>query len=280
MLPPGMRTPDPHDDGPTVEQLVRLGEQRWPGVRLEPSALEAHLATLNAGRPEATSSGRAIEDLFLAAACLRGDAVALEHLEREILRPVSAYVSSVDTSREFADEVRQALRVRLLGGAGQPPALASYRGESALGGWVRVAALRIALNLRRGQRTQATAERRSGDPLPQRLAPELAHLQERYREPFTRALKTALEGLPDRDRALLRLYHGEELPLEQIGALYRVHLSTVSRWLTRARQSLADRTLEILRQRLEIGGSEAESIARLVMSQLDVSLLRLLRNRT
>jgi RNA polymerase sigma-70 factor (ECF subfamily) len=279
MLPFAMRTPEPPHDGPAAEQLVRRGEQRWPGVRLEPSALEAHLATLP-GVPDAAPGGRAIEDLFLAAACLRGDPIALEHFEREILRPVSAYVSSVDTSRELADEVRQALRVRLLGGSGQAPALARYRGESELGGWVRVAAIRLALNLRRGERTQATAERRSADPLPQRLAPELVHLQARYREPFTRALETALGSLPDRDRALLRLYHAEELPLEQIGALYRVHLSTVSRWLTRARQSLADGTLEILRQQLEIGASEAESIARLVMSQIDVSLLRLLRNRS
>ncbi|RPH67725.1 MAG: sigma-70 family RNA polymerase sigma factor, partial [Myxococcaceae bacterium] len=243
-----MRSPGEPLDGPALEQLVRLGQERWPGVRLDPSALGAHLAALGGA---VTPDDRALADLVLAAACVRGDPAALGHLEREILRPVGAFIASVDRSPEFADEVRQALRLRLLGGGGQPPALASYRGESALGGWVRVAALRIALNLRRGERTQASAERRAEDPLATRLAPELAHLQARYREPFTRALEEALTSLGDRDRALLRLYHAEELPLEQIGALYRVHLSTVSRWLTRARQSVADRTLELLRERLE-----------------------------
>src|SRR5262245_17684574 len=271
-----MQNPGELPDGPALAELVRLGQERWPGVRLDPSALGEHLAALGS---QTAPGSHAIADLVLAAASLRGDPAALGHLEREILRPVGAYIASVDTSPELADEVRQALRVRLLGGAGQPPALASYRGESGLGGWVRVAALRIALNLRRGERTQASAERRSEDPLATRLAPELAHLQARYREPFTRALEEVLEALGDRDRALLRLYHAEELPLEQIGALYRVHLSTVSRWLTRARQSVADRTMELLRERLEIGATDAESIARLVMSQLDVSLLRLLRTR-
>jgi RNA polymerase sigma-70 factor (ECF subfamily) len=267
-------------DGSALDRLMRLGLDRWPGVRLDPSAFQAHLGSLTASgsAPDAALDSRVTADLFLAAACLRGDPAALAHLEREILRPVGAYVASIDPSPLFADEVRQALRVRLLGGTHQPPALASYRGESALGGWVRVAALRVALNLRRGERTQASAERRAEDPLPERLAPELAHLQARYREPFTRALQAALQDLGDRDRTLLRLYHAEELPLEQIGALYRVHLSTVSRWLTRARQALANRTLEILRERLEIGASDAESIARLVMSQLDLCLLRLLRN--
>ena len=270
-----MSGPGASIDGPALERLMRRGVERWPGVQLEPGAFRTHLASVSEGPLEA----RATEDLFLAAACLRGDPAALAHLEAEVLRPVGAYLSSLEGGPDLADEVRQALRVRLLGGTGLPAALASYRGESALGGWVRVAALRIALNLRRGERTQATAERRSEDPLPARLAPELVHLQARYREPFARALETALAGLTDRDRALLRLYHAESLPLEQIGALYRVHLSTVSRWLTRARQSVADRTLEILRERLEIGGSDAESIARLVMSQLDLSLIRLLRER-
>ena len=257
---------------------MRLGRDRWPGVHLDPGAFQAHLTLTASGHaPGATLEGREMEDLFLAAACLLGNPAALAHLEREVLRPVRAYVASIDPSPEFADDVRQALRVRLLGGAGQPAALASYRGESALGGWVRVAALRLALNLKRGERALASVERRAQDPLPGKLAPELAHLQARYREPFARALETALQDLDDRDRTLLRLYHAEELPLEQIGALYRVHLSTVSRWLTRARQALADRTLEILRERLEIGASDAESIARLVMSQLDLSLLRLLR---
>jgi RNA polymerase sigma-70 factor (ECF subfamily) len=76
----------------------------------------------------------------------------------------------------------------------------------------------------------------------------------------------------------MRLYHGEGLALEALAALYRVHLSTVSRWLTCAREQIAEATLRHLRERLGVGPSEAESIAGLVLKQLDVSLLRYLHD--
>ena len=107
-------------------------------------------------------------------------------------------------------------------------------------------------------------------------SPELAYLKERYRAAFTEALEAAVAGLSDRDRALLRLYHVDELSLEAVAALYRVHLSTVSRWLTCARESVAGATSSHLRERLGVGRSDVDSIAALLMSQLDVSLTRLL----
>jgi RNA polymerase sigma-70 factor (ECF subfamily) len=279
-----MLQPSATADDPELMRVVRRAARRWPGVKLQPGEFLEHLRSAGAlpteGEPAAAES--ALDDLYLAAACLRGDPAALGHLDREFLRPVGAFVASIDAGPAFADEVRQQVRYRLLGGAGQPPALARFLGSGTLGGWVRVAALRIALNLRRSARRAESTERRGAplDPLAEALDLELASLKERYREHLTRALETALHGLSDRERTLLRLYHAEELPLEQIGGLYRVHLSTVSRWLTRARQGVAERTLQILRDRLEIGATEADSIARLVHSQVDVSLLRLLRSRT
>ena len=76
------------------------------------------------------------------------------------------------------------------------------------------------------------------------MSPELAYLKERYRDAFTDALSAAVSALSDRDRTLLRLYHVDGLSLEAMAALYRVHLSTVSRWLTCARENVA----EVLRE--------------------------------
>jgi hypothetical protein len=55
-----------------------------------------------------------------------------------------------------------------------------------------------------------------------------------------------------------------------------VNASTVSRWLGKIRKNLLDRTLVLLCHRLNLTDPEAASIARLVTSQLDVSVVRLL----
>ena len=49
--------------------------------------------------------------------------------------------------------MRQRLRERLfVGSDGEPARLASYSGRGPLGTWVRIAAIRLALNLRRSER--------------------------------------------------------------------------------------------------------------------------------
>jgi RNA polymerase sigma-70 factor (ECF subfamily) len=133
------------------------------------------------------------------------------------------------------------------------------------------------LNLQRSTRRRAIHER-GGASLDSDIppTPELAHLRELYREPFAEALRSALAGLSDRDRALMRLYHAEGVALEALAALYRVHLSTVSRWLACAREQVAETTLRHLRERLDVGATDAGSIAGLVLKQLDVSLFRYL----
>src|SRR5262249_47196989 len=160
---------------------------------------------------------------------------------------------------------------------GKEPKIAEYTGLGALGGWVRVAALRIALNLRRGAQRAAAAGRASVEgALGPGLSPELAYFHEHYREAVARPPRAALSALSDRARTLLRLYHVDGLSLDAMAALYRVHLSTVSRWLTVARENVADATTRHLQGRLGINRSEVDSIAALVLGQIDVSLTRLL----
>jgi RNA polymerase sigma-70 factor (ECF subfamily) len=280
---PGSRSaPEPGDLEPILAAVVRRAEERWPGIRVDAAAFVRHLAER---LPEDTADIEAIEaikaaatdDLYLAFGCLAGDKGALLAFEQAYLRDVGAFVASIDRSAAFADEVRQALRDKLFAADVGQPKIAEYAGSGALGGWVRVAAMRIALNLRRGAQRAATAGRASVEgALTETLSPELAYLKERYREAFAEALAAAVNELSDRDRALLRLYHVDSLQLEAMAALYRVHLSTVSRWLTRAREQVAEATTRHLQGRLGVGASDVNSIAALVLSQIDVSLTRLL----
>ena len=277
---PRLSPPDPRTLEPFVAPIVQRARERWPGLDADASAFVRYLAHR---LPDDTPLDQALQathtdDLYLAFACVSGDAAALRAFERAFLGEVGAFVAGVDRSPAFVDEVRQELRDKLFASPGGEPKIAEYTGRGALGGWVRVSALRIALNLRRSAKRAAAVDERASmeEALTSGSSPELAYLKERYRAAFTEALEAAVAGLSDRDRALLRLYHVDGLSLEAVAALYRVHLSTVSRWLTCARESVAGATSSHLRERLGVGRSDVDSIAALLMSQLDVSLTRLL----
>lgn len=269
-----------------LASAVDRARAHWPGLTLDAPAFCAFVAE------RLTSASMLLEvpggaspallELALALGCLRQDRTALQRFDDHYLRDVGAFVSGVDRSPAFVAEVRQLLREKLFTATpGAEPKISEFTGAGALGGWVRVAALRIALNLKRSEaRADAAAQESGEDAFGEQLGPELEHLRSRYREAFTEALRAALGELSDRDRTLMRLYHLEALSLDAIAALYRVHLSTVSRWLSRAREQVAEATTRRRCERLGVGAASADSIAALVVSQVDLSLTRLLREGT
>jgi RNA polymerase sigma-70 factor (ECF subfamily) len=275
----GRELTDPEDLEPLLLDVLRRARARWPGLQVDDADFIVYLARRLPDDAPARASLEAThsDDLYLAFACGRGDNAALRAFDRAFLGEVGAFVAGVDRSPVFVDEVRQTLRDKLFAGNPGEAKITEYTGRGALGGWVRVAALRIALNMKRGDQRAAAAGKASIErELGAGLSPELAYLQEHYREAFAEALRATLADLSDRERTLLRLYHVDGLSLEAMAALYRVHLSTVSRWLTCARAQVADGTARHLRERLGVGRSDVDSIAALVMSQIDVSLTRLL----
>ncbi|GMU10210.1 hypothetical protein ASNO1_64640 [Corallococcus caeni] len=261
--------------------IERAGS-RWPGLGVEPRAFVAFVAERLTSPPALLAAlagdSPGFSELYLTFGCLRRQRAALQFFEDDYLREVGAFVSGVDRSPAFVAEVRQLLRERLFTAEpGSEPKISEFTGSGALGGWVRVAALRIALNLKRSEaRADAAVQDSVETAFGEQLGPELEHLRSRYREAFTEAVRTALAQLSDRDRTLMRLYHVEALALEAIAALYRVHPSTVSRWLSRAREQVAETTTRQLCERLGVGASSVDSIAALVVSQVDLSLTRLL----
>jgi RNA polymerase sigma-70 factor (ECF subfamily) len=106
--------------------------------------------------------------------------------------------------------------------------------------------------------------------------PELRHLKTLYRAELREALAAALAALADRPRALLRLRFVDGLELAHIARLYRVHESTASRWISGAVAEVAADARRRLALRLAIAPSTADSVARMVASQLDLSIARLL----
>jgi RNA polymerase sigma-70 factor (ECF subfamily) len=217
-------------------------------------------------------------DVALAAAAARGDASAIRRVD-ELLADLGAAVRRIDPSPAFADEVRQTVRVRLLVADGRAPRIAAYAGRGSLRAWLRVAAARVAIDLKRSQRTTG-ARADSDDVLGELVArepdAELRHLKAMYRREWKDALAGALVALPDRDRALLRLHHVDGLRLAAIGRLYGVAESTASRWLAHAAERVGEDARDRLVARLALSTSELESVGRMVRSQLDLSISRLL----
>jgi len=216
-------------------------------------------------------------DIVVAWAAGRGDPAALRQVDA-LIAEVAPAVRRIDGSPAFVDEVSQTLRVRLLvAEPGAAPRIAAYSGRGPLGAWIRAAAIRVAIDLKRSAAPALPGDDLLGDLVSGEPDPALRHLKTLHRADFQAALKGALAALPDRQRAVLRLHYVDGLRLAEIGRLYRVHESTVSRWVTRAAEEVADQARRRLTERLSLSGSSLDSLARLVRSQLDLSIARILR---
>src|SRR5262249_58975260 len=136
--------------------------------------------------------------------------------------PLASYVEKAGARPAFTDEVKQAVRVRLLvSEGGLAPRIASYRGQGPLAVWLRLAAVRLAVNLRKAQGREAGAE----DDDIARLRtpetdPELEFFKAHYREELRNAVEASLLALPMRDANLLRLHFFERLTVEAIAAMH------------------------------------------------------------
>ena len=260
---------------PTLAALVRAARQAWPAIAVDEAAFAAFIAQ-RVDDPSGLAPERAHE-LFLAFACSVGNRDALDAFDERYLARVPAWVARIDSGQALASEVQQMLRERLL--TGTPPKIAEFRGAGSLEGWLRVAATRTALEIQRAGRRE-----RLGDVVPDLASewlddPELDYLKPGYARELEVALGEALEALDDRDRAVLGMYLVDGLNIERIGKLYDVHRATVARWISAARDRLYDETRRRLGERLALGSGEFESIARLVRSQVNVSLRRILANQ-
>src|SRR5665213_825289 len=249
----------------------------WGGLAIDPVRLISALARVGGDDVAVGLADFYAEDFALAVACADGAPGALTLCDKVCAAAVAAAVARVDRSNDLRDEVRQILWQRIfVGTPAKPPRIQSYAGRGPLAGWVAVAAQRIALDLRRDE-----ARASGGDPVADQILPvddhpEIDYLRTRYKTEFEAAVGEALSALPDRDRLLLRLAIVSGLSHEQIGNIYGVNQSTVSRWISRVRGQVLDATEREICGRLRMRPSEFRSLAGMLVSRLDVSISRVL----
>jgi RNA polymerase sigma-70 factor, ECF subfamily len=250
------------------KDLSERGRAAWPDIEVSDAQLAAHLSRLDLP-PEPHP------DLYLACACAAGVPAALATFDERVLAQVGSFVARIDASPGFANEVRQTLRERLLvARPDAPPRIADYSGRGPLGAWVRVAALRAAIDLRRDQHRGAWLS--AAPTIARELSPDLQLVRARYQADYEEALRVALAALDAKERNLLRMHVVDGLTIDRIGLVYHVHRATAARWVQAVRQKLLETIYRRLGQRLALSPAELDSLTALVQSQLQVSLTGLL----
>jgi RNA polymerase sigma-70 factor (ECF subfamily) len=272
--------PDAGADGALLDEKLRQllvnAQIAWPSVV---APLEAYVVRLAQCMPPgcgalSLSSHIHTNDIYLACACANNDGPALAIFDDLLQKAVTVAIARVDSSPQFAAEVRQALRERLL--VGPNPRIQGYAGVGPLAGWVRTAALRLALNIRQQRTTQAMHETMFAREFAPADDPELRSIRDQHRQQLKDAVTNAIAQLTPEDRHLLRLYYIDGLTLAKLGVLYKRGRTTMLRHLETVRARVLKQTKSELRALLSLSPESCDSLLNLVAPDLEVSFRRLL----
>ena len=258
-----------------AETPISVARAAWPELDIPDDVFAAYVASRRSAGVGADAYLPAA-DLYLACACVHGLPAALAAFEQRCLANLVDALVRQDLPRPVAEDAVQNVRQKLL----CPPVgticrINEYQGAGSLPGWVKVIAMREALQILRKERPIPLDEQVVELPL-ETSNPELDHFRKVYLERFREALLGTLAELPRRDRNVLRQQYVYRMSIDQIGAIHRVHRVTASRWEVKARTALLAGTRRRLMRNLKVSASELESIMRVIQSQLDISLLRYL----
>ncbi|HCE00364.1 MAG TPA: RNA polymerase subunit sigma-24 [Armatimonadetes bacterium] len=191
------------------------------------------------------------EDRLLIERAVQGEREAFDQLVRKHERRAYQYAFRLTRSPEEAADIVAEAFFRVYS------ALRSFRQDSAFGTWLYRIVTNCYLDAQKKSRSRQTTSlsRASSDddaelelqiedtsPLPDETALE----KER-----ARALQRAIDALPEYQRAMIVMYHGEQLSYEEIAEALDLPIGTVKSRLNRARLSLRDllsRDLELFRE--------------------------------
>ncbi len=258
---------------------IAEARSRYPGIALADSDFVQYLGERlrdTAGDGAAIAS-RATDDIYLACACVAGDSKALDALDSQVFASLPSAMGRLKLNSAAIEEAIQRARAKLLVGTDGRGKLVDFSGTGDLRGWVKVIAIRDALRSARKEKREVSLSDELEAALPAGdLDPELAYQRRLYNAEFKACFEAAVDELTPRERTLLRqsiVYHST---VDQVAMVYQVHRATAARWISKAREQLATKTRGHLRKRLSISDSQFQSIVRLIESQMDLSMERLL----
>jgi len=252
---------------------VNSARVHWPDVDVSDEAFAAYVRErIETAGLEPERAVKHTADLYLACACARGDAGAIRLLERlyfaeEVDPP--ARRSGVITP----EEMRQRLRAKLF--VGPEPKIVSYAGRSSLRSWLRAVVGRLVIDAKRELPREAPAQESSVfEQASPAKDPDHLLAKHLYQEALEAAFVAAADRLSARDKNLLHYGLSAGLNIDQIGRIYGVHRVTAARWLQKARAAFVHEIRAVMTTRFRLSESEFDSVLRLVLSQVDVTIAR------
>ena len=255
-----------------VDEHLKAGREAWPGIVVEAARFASEVQ--RRAKDAALDSLKGA-DLYLSIAASDGDERAVG-IVRDMLEKEVAYASAKTTAtRDQIAEVTAVIsRVLFV----EPGALREYSGRGHLKGYLSVIATReLFKTVNKARKEVAIEDDGVIDRLIPHSDPELSILRAQYREVVDDAMRAAIATLDERGRALLRYAFVDGWNVDRVGQLYNVHRATAARWIATVREKLGETIRDQLAARLEIQGSDVDSIVRLVQSRIDVSLDRMLK---
>lgn len=254
----------------SVEAAFEAGRGAWPHLQLRWQQFQAQAHRVN---PPAAGLHEHAADFYLAAACAAGCEAALLAFEQSYVARVPVMLTRFKLGTAALDDLKQRLRVRLLSGA--PPRIASYAANGTLLAWVKVAAVRLAVDEQ--QRAHPLADGPAViDIIDQGKDPEWMLLRGRYREQAERAFAAAIAELTPRSKTLLTLSYFDGRSIDAIGAIYGVHRATAARWLLEIRKSIMTAVQRELGFTLAADSREVRSLLHHLRDEIHISFKHIL----
>lgn len=216
----------------------------WPEVDVPLQCFEKHLESVGCSLLSRVD----LSPLYLCAGCMLSLQPAFRALESVHFPALRSSISRLVQQPSVIDDVLQDVRLRLL--VGSTPKIATYRGTGPFMGWLRVIAVRSALDY---QRSEAVRRRRAmklrnfvqcevGGYVAARSAPEDAATLDEATGICQELLQRVLLGLSPEDRQLLQNYFVHRMSIDDLGKIYGINRSTAARRVAR--------TVDYVRRRL------------------------------
>lgn len=219
--------------------------------------------------PEEHTRRLSLDDLYLAAACARGEDAAWE----ECLARHGGFIR--DFARRFLKEPAASdVTDQVIADLWERGKMARYQGRSTLRTWLGSIVAHAALNaIKAGRRTLPLEQEEDGGyRSTPRGATDVGAGQERSL--LEELVKEAMEGLPAEGKLLLLLYYEQGLTLDEMAAVLGGSKAALSRKLQRTRDELRASIESLSRRR---AGASAESLrAGIDLGRLELDLGRLL----
>ena len=264
-----------------ASRIAAAGRAAWPEVKLSETTIGNRLAQRLQDDPDARLESLHDADLYLAMALAEGSEPALKVFEAEYVPQIDVALRRLRLAGGTADEVKQALRFELIvGGNDGHRRIADYAGRGELAAWLRGSATRKALKVIRKIDREETLDEILLDHWPDATpGPEQKQLKTQYTAELKKAIRDAFAALEVRQRNLLRQHILDELTIDDLAKLYRVHRATCARWLADARADLGKQTRKRLMAALGMPTNDVDSLLRFLDSDIELSISRILISR-